>query len=333
MKKIIILFVITLFTLNVKAESYEGFIGDAYAVWFDLTIPELDGKVEGSYFYKKYGEDIPVNGIKKGTLLALEEFAEREKVTGIIECRILKDSIVGTWKKPGRRSGLSLNLHKSDPQFRIYAEAMNGSNLHLAGGGTLYGELNSGGYTDEDGKPVNGPLDLQVHYRGKGVFSTSFHWAFFGAYLTAGITYHTFDMSTGKEIVLWKEIDGAKMEAFNRYLAPKIEPVLAETRKEYPDSEWAGALSTWMQENEFTRIRDSVGEFFILRDIRDDAFLTPLIEGTNYYIDSTAVHLDVSSYFDLPHVIQSMDVSGEVEIPFKDLMKYLTKNSVLRKLP
>ena len=153
-----------------------------------------------------------------------------------------------------------------------------------------------------------------------------------GAYYTSGVTYHTFNLSNGQEIVLWDEIDSTRMNEFNRYLAKKVDPILTENRKRFPDSEWASALSTWMEDNESGIVRDSVGAFFHLNDIREDSYFIPIREGTNYYIDSACVNIDIGPYFDLPHVIQNMEVFGDVAIPFADLKKFLKKNSILQRL-
>jgi hypothetical protein len=45
-------------------------------------LPDIEGKVGGTYFYVKYGKDIPVFGERKRDTLNLEEAAEG-RVTGI----------------------------------------------------------------------------------------------------------------------------------------------------------------------------------------------------------------------------------------------------------
>jgi hypothetical protein len=335
--KIFVVALVFLFSMA-KSQSYEGDIGDLYPVWFDLEIPSSDGAVKGTYFYKKYGEDIQIAGNKLGNALSMKESGKNGKVSGLIECSVNNDSIVGTWKKFGGRSSLSLKLKKVDSQLRKYAKAMNGKSLRLAVNEmipydrrktTLSEVLECKDCKDETGNPQKGPLDLEVYYAKNDIFSTSYHWSFYGAYPTEGNTYHTFNLLTNTEIVIWDEIDEAKMKDFNKYLTSKINPVLWKTRQQYPDSEWAQVFDPWMHDNESGRIRDSVGEFFKVDDIRTDCHNHTITGGTNYYIDSASLHFLFYDYFDFPHVIQNMDAGGDVVIPFPEFKKYLKKESVL----
>jgi hypothetical protein len=335
--KIIVIALVFLFSLA-RSQSYEGDIGDLYPVWFDLEIPSSDGPVKGTYFYKTYGEEIQIAGNKMGKTLSIKESGKNGKVSGLIECSIKNDSIVGTWKKLGGRSYLSLKLKKVDSQLRKYAKVMNGKSLRLAVNewipsehrpANLSEELECKDCKDETGNPQKGPLDLEVYYAKNDIFSTSYHWSFYGAYPTGGNTYHTFNLLTNTEIVIWDEIDEAKMNDFNRYLSAKITPILAETRKEFPDTEWAKAF---MFEGQDESEQVSIDSFFIVDDIRTDCHNHTITGGTNYYIDRASLHFLFYDYFDFPHVIQNMDAGGDVVIPFPELKKYLKKESVFRKL-
>jgi hypothetical protein len=333
---VIAIVAIVLFSSEARSQSYEGDIDSQYPVWFDLSIPSSDGHVKGTYFYKKYGVDLRLSGIIKGTTLSLKELGQNEKVTGMIDCLIKDDSIVGTWKKPGGRSGQRLHLKKTDPRFKKYAKAINGKELTLArdttlndaelyalarGGRTLADALNDSGYVEESGKPIKGPLDLEVYCARNDVLSTSFHWGYFGAYYTGGNTYHTFNLLTGREILLWEEIDESQKKGFNRYLNEKIMLSLAKLRKEFPDSEWAKAFES-----------DSVGAFFKVDDVRKSAHNLAIKNGTNYSIDSLFLHYKLDWYFDFAHIFESMDAMDDLTIPLVELKKYLKKESVLRKL-
>ncbi len=336
---VIAIVAIVLFSSEARSQSYEGDIDSQYPVWFDLTIPSSDGPVKGTYFYKKYGVDLRLSGIIKGTTLSLKELGQNEKVTGMIDCLIKDDSVVGTWKKPGGHSGLRLQLKKAEPQFRKYAKAMNGKELKLAWdttlndaelyalarGKTLADVLNDSGYVDESGKPIKGPLDLTVYCARNDIISTSFHWGFLGAYFTGGNTYHTFNLLTGREILLWKEIDGNQLKGFNQYLNKKIMSSLAELRKEYPDSEWTRVF-------EIESGSDSVGAFFKIDNVRNSTHNLIIKNGTNYYIDGLFLYYKLDRYFDFPHFNETMDASGDITIPLAELKKYLKKESVLRKL-
>jgi hypothetical protein len=54
------------------AQSYEGTLGNDF-VWFDLSKPSVDGKLTGSYFYKKIFVKIPLFGRKTGNAINLSE--------------------------------------------------------------------------------------------------------------------------------------------------------------------------------------------------------------------------------------------------------------------
>ena len=51
----------------------------------------------------------------------------------------------------------------------------------------------------------------------------------------------------------------------------------------------------------------------------------------NYYIRNGFIYIQIDDYFGFPHVIQDMDLTIVIEIPYSEFELYLNNESVLRK--
>jgi len=185
--------------------------------------------------------------------------------------------------------------------------------LHLNDGSSLHDELLS--YTGEGYENSGNLPELTLHYNNDKILSISFYWSFYGPYPSEGIIYHTFDLVSNKEIVLWNEIDNNKIKAFINYLYQKIQPILLIHRNEYSDSEWMDAFNI-SDELELDKL-------FFVKDIS---------RITSYYIKNNVLHLVVDGYFEFPHAIRAMDLFTEINITIFDLEEYLKKDSSLKRI-
>jgi hypothetical protein len=335
MKAVSFFLALSLFSTHCLAQAFEGTINGKLDVWFDLAMPSSDGPVSGSYFYIKVGEDIQVSGVKKGNSLSLNEYGDGEKITGVINCIMRKDSITGTWKKPKGKTALPVALIRANPAFGKYEKMLNGKDLRLLDGTVLSEELNSysgEGYLDENENPTKSTPALDATYENDDILSVSFSWAYMGAYPSYGTVYHTFDLKTNSELSLWDQIDNGKMDEFNSLLCQQIQPKLDETRESYPDSEWQDVLAPLEDSEDPESAIDSIGEYFHCTDVRKASPHSGIQKGINYFLDSTSLHFVLDNFFEFPHVIQAMDLFGEASIPLDDFKKYLKKESPLRRI-
>lgn len=330
--------VIAISFFQLWAESYEGVINYNLTVWLDLNPPGSEGAVTGSYFYEKFGEDIRLSGKIANANVTLNEFDKNNAPQGIFNLIIIKDSLNGTWKKVRGRSSLPVKLCKVNPANRRFAKARNGKELILLDGSTLANEMSNytgEGYLDENENPTNKAPDLTIRHAEGNVLSTSFFWSYMGAYPSGGVVFHTFDLVSKKEISLWDEIDKTKFPAFNKYFCAKIQPFLDETRERYSDSEWTETFNNFNAGDKDKDQPDEKGMLdarFSARDLRTGSNNAVIQAGTNFFLGDDTLHYTISWYFGFPHVIQAMDVAGEVLIPYGELKKYLRKGSVLQTL-
>ena len=189
--------------------------------------------------------------------------------------------------------------------------------LLLSDGSTLAKDLKES--ISENGNSRGVKPALVTTFCQKNILSTNHIWSTMGAYPTDGSTYHTFNLITKKEILLWNEIDRDKKASFNDYLCQKIQPELTKSRKNNADSDWVNALGA---------VDDSgntvpIDKYFIIKDV---------YKWSEYYIDNRNLHFIISGYFDFPHVIQEMDLSFDISVSFSDLDKYLKNDSILKRL-
>jgi hypothetical protein len=330
--------VIAISGFQLWAQSYEGVINNNLTIWLDLNPPDSKGAVTGSYFYEKFGEDIRLSGKIANNTVSLNELDKKNVAQGIFNLVIIKDSLNGTWKKIKGRSSLPVKLWKADPANRKFAKARNGKELILLDGSTLADQLSNytgEGYLDENENPTNRPPDVNICHAEGNVLSTSFFWSYMGAYPSGGVVYHTFDLVSKKEISLWDEIDKTKFPAFNSYFCVKIQPFLDETRKSYSDSEWIETFNNFNANDADNTALDEKGMLdarFSAKDLRTCSSNSAIQVGTNFFLGNDSLHFSITWYFGFPHVIQAMDVGGEVLIPYGELKKYLKKGSVLQTL-
>lgn len=317
MPKITFIIITIFLCIPLHAQSFEGFVGRG-TVWVDLTTSNIDSSVTGTYFYKKSGAEIKLAGTKAGNTIYLVETVDGQKITGYFNCTDFGDSITGMWGKEKGNYSIKVRLYKANPAYKEYAKDPKADELFLSDSTTLGNELDdySGEGYDTKGKRP----ELEIVFDRKGILSNKFSWSYMSAYPTEGINYHTFNLVTKKEIVLWNEIDESQKSDFNKYICIRIQPGLTNGRKNYADSEWVNAFGPGDEDDSKEA---SIDKYFVAADVS---------KWSTYYIDDKYLHFIIHGYFEFPHAIEAMDLSFDVPILFTDLDKYLKTESILKRL-
>jgi hypothetical protein len=301
------------------AEPYEGLLqleNSAAPIWMEMGLPSGDGPVSGSYFYKRIGKEIPLQGSKQGQALRLSEKGPKGAITGTFAFAVHGDSLVGGWKSPKDTTTRPVRLVRADPAYKRYAVIPKPGELRLAEGKTLADAIREYTEGDEKNKPW-----IEWHLCRKGVLSLSYNWEFTGAYSTNGSIVYTFDLATRKEIVLDSQIQPAKLKAFDKLIHDGIQSDLTECRKAVSDSEWNEVLADKL-ESDTGDAATALDRCFRLESYCNRG-------SSEYYFTENGLEYWFSDFFQFPHVIQSMDCSSQVAIPYADLKKFLRPGSPL----
>jgi len=306
---LLVLFLIAGYPAILKGQSYEGYIGDNIPVWFTLSSGTTDAVLYGSYFYKKNGDTISISGSLKGNNIILNEKNKDGLITGIFTCMNFNDSITGNWKKPNGDKLLHVKLYRVNQSFKTCARIPAADKLILIQGNTLNDELKD--YAGDSGKPPK----LRYNFAEKCIVSTCFDWEYIGPYLSTGTIHHTFNLTSNKEIALLKEIDPAKLPLLKNKMKSRIQNALDSAKNNYSVQEWIDAFGD----------RKTYEDSFRVSEIKENAF-------DNYFIRNGFMYIRIDDYFAFPHVIQAMDVTISIEIPFAELGSYLNDSSVLKNL-
>jgi hypothetical protein len=333
MKKMTLLFVLFFSVLELRAQSFEGYIANTYPIWVDLTIPVSDGEVTGAYFYKQYGGSITLSGTKMGNSINLIEKDSKQKVTGIFACTNFGDSITGAWRKKKGRDSLMVRLYKTDPMYKKFAKIPTTDKLILANGSSLKSMLHNIENPDESGLAHCEISKVKFIFAQKNIIGIWFDWMCAGVAHGGGFEERIFDLTSYKEIVVWKEVDPNQEAAFNKYLCQKVQSELNQWRNRYPDSEWVKVFrGVNIDDDDWGYKKKPLNECFIVSDLKHYPF-PPLSErGTLFYIENNNLHFVIASYFNFPPVISDRDFFCDISIPPKELENYLKPTSILRNL-
>jgi hypothetical protein len=310
-------------------------------IWMDLRLPDGDGKVTGSYLYLKHGKAIELTGGKTGDSLVLRETLNgktngnfRLRLSVLTEespawkiARSSKRSLDGTWKKPGKKRESRTSLTESDPAF-LSCALLDPDSLELEAGGS-YPSLGSEKSWLETDDEIPGDVEWKpeprfwVAHCADGLAGVRFDWFKHqppGMISESGTMRHLFDIARRREVTFGKEIDSSKSGACLAYLAKRLDPLLAGFRGQAPDSEWEKALD-WREDKS-----KGIGSFF------KTGVETPL----ELYLEDGKAYVGYSHFLGLDDRRRSdLGIVNDdvfIEVPMRDLMKYLRPGSLLRKL-
>jgi hypothetical protein len=304
------------------ADSFEGFLGD-YPIWMDLALPVKDGPVAGTYFYKKVGTTIALEGEAKGGKLVLREKDAKGKVAGAFACAWMGKDLAGDWGKPNAKQRMSVKLAATDPAYKAHAVHKFDA-LLLEDGTTLAATIKS--LNAEEGS--DGPAQVTFHYDQRNILSVEVSSCGTGAYTTCSSERYLFDLVRKKEVSIWDEIDAAGMKKLWKKLGPQLDSSLKDQRKGFSDSEWTEVLMK-SDEPEWEDPEKELNQRFSWPG-------TTPSPGTfdGSYLDSATFHFAPaeSGWFHFPHVIRNMDLYIEIPMPIPELVKYLKPGSFLRNL-
>jgi len=305
-----LLLIIVLFAgINNFAQSYEGYISTNLPIWLDIT--SNDGSLSGSYFYKTKSGSIELSGTKQGSSIVLNEKDANGVIAGVFTCIDHGDSLTGKWGSPKSSKYLTVKLHKTNSSFKDKSRIPGSDKLLLAADNqTLSGLLKE--YSDEaSGKTPK----LHYVFAERGILSCSFDWETLTAYLSNGTEYHTFNLTTNKEIILSREINNGKLSDFKEIIKDRLQKELDAHLKNYSEKEWL----------EIFEDKETVEKSFKADTISERLYST-------YYLENGSLYVVVDNYFEFPHVAQAMDLSFKIQIPFTKLMQYINEDSIFNDL-
>jgi hypothetical protein len=118
MKYFLAIILISLNTSIIIAQSYEGTIGFEHYVWMDLSLPNANGEITGSYFYKTRCIPITLEGKKSTTAIDLTERTKSNKITGRFTLKDNGDSLIGKWRNPKGTVIHDVVLYKTDSIYK-----------------------------------------------------------------------------------------------------------------------------------------------------------------------------------------------------------------------
>ncbi len=301
---------------------YEGMI-DEYPVWFELSIDEGSPIVTGSYFYKKVGTPMVIDGNKNGNLIILNEKNNKGVVTGIFELTIEKKKITGVWKKPKGGAPLKVNLNESEMIYKACSKIPSADKLILSDGATLGALLDqsvveseeSGMQGNTGSNQKNRPKrpKLSISYAQKCIITLGFitAWGPFNKY--ESLKQYVFNSTTCQEIILNNEIDPSKWADFQKFLIDFKQEKLIEHEKNWTREEWQEAYGV---EDDSYKLAFKVEELFETENIP-------------FYINSEGkIIIEMEDYLGLSMAAMSMTWGDTVEVPFS----YLLPNSILQRL-
>lgn len=307
-------------TLSAFAESHEGFLGDI-PIWMDLALPAQDGPLKGSYFYKKVGTPIALEGEKAGAKLSLREKDGKGKVTGAFALVWKGKDLAGDWGKPGAKKRLEVRLPLTDPAYKQHA-VHRFSDLKLLEEGNLAATI-----AELGGEGSDGPPEIGFLYDQRNILSVEVSSCGTGAYTTCTTNRYLFDLTRKKQVSLWDEIDAAGLKRLWKILGPKLDAELKEQRAGFSDSEWVDVLGERIDPEAEDPVK-------VLDGIFSASHSKPapgVFDGC--YLDSASVHFASDRpWFGFPHVIQDHDVTVHITMPIGEFAQYVKPGSFLRNL-
>jgi hypothetical protein len=136
--------------------TYEGNINEKYEIMMKITSD--NGKISGSYFYKKKGIKIGIKGsLKDDGSIILNEFDKNGNQTGIFEGNLKNEhKIIGKWSKPNGKNNMDFKLIESNSNYKVLKKQTENINYNYISG-TYVSTFNNG--------------HAEIRYLGKNKFS------------------------------------------------------------------------------------------------------------------------------------------------------------------
>jgi hypothetical protein len=310
--KLFITFFLLFVSIFCGAQSYEGYIDLKYPIWADLNFSSNDNNISGTYFYKKMGGDIKIQGTYNGQKIIINEKNKEGAITGTFNLNNFNDSIVGTWKKNGSNKFLNVKLFKTNADFKQFAIIPKNDKLILIDGTTLQYSLNNAKSETDNKIPK-----IEILYAEKNILSTSYNQEIMYNFRNiGGPIFSTFNLVSKKEIKLTNEIAPDKFQMFKTKLLEMTKQQLKEHRKNISEEEWMTA---------YGNDKDALEAAFNKIEIDNNKI-------DFYYIKNNHLIVFMQSFLGLPTYAMPLDLDIELDFPPSEIKKYLKANSILNNL-
>jgi hypothetical protein len=292
------------------AQSFEGTMSGRISekgkevnlfIWVDLIMPKGkdSGSVTGSYFYRTIGKEIKLSGIKDISAgITLMEKNKKLVTTGVFSLKPVDGDLQGSWYIPGGGDTLAVHLYRTGPGFRKTAKIPDLRQL-------LASEIET--YAS-DGQ---GTVDYWVSFVRCNILCVGLRWENYGYTAHYGTIEHTYDLSTREEINLADQIN----DECRNYLSKKIQEKVTQEREKYSDSEWVEGI--------YPNTLERINEIFTVTSLPERASISLGDSNLVCYIEDFC-----EQNYSSGNRGMSFDVT--VTIPFKDLKKFISKESILQ---
>lgn len=294
-----------LFASQSISQSYEGYLHPNQFVWMDLTISK-EQAVSVSYFNKLQGGEIKFTGTQSGDTLQLSESGSNP---GSFRMIMYRDSIVGTWKRAGTKSGAPIRLYITNPAFKSYSSIPNADVLITRTGSTLATEMKS---NYPQGAVIN---PFEVTFAEKGLLTTRYAFTKKEGELVIDHTrYQVFNLKTNKQIDLLQELEPTKVEMLMVMLNDRALSVIREhiSNSGLSEEEWiqelGGAEKFKLAMEKPNLNKEILSAFRLERD---------------------GLYVMKDNYFGLSSALTSLDLDMAVRLSYTEIQPFLRKGSVL----
>jgi hypothetical protein len=306
---------------TLQAQTYEGYLVNEtdrskYPIW--LEAQSSGATYTGSYFYKRVGSPIQLEGSTSDKNLVLKEIDSKGKISGTFTITTGALPVTGLWKDALGKKSLKIELYPVDPSYRTMAVIPKPEALILADGTTFMDNIKANSEMMESRK--KGQLIKPGYlFARRGLATLLLEWESLGAYQEYHKNGYIFDCQSLKQIMISNEISKERANDFNALIAPKIASQLAE--------HWTSL--------------DAEGRDVIRQQFEIDANATPkfdemAVKSERFFNEAVLTEdglvIMTNGFYELPHFAQAYDCVVEVTIPYKDLATYLVSSSPLMRL-
>jgi hypothetical protein len=306
-------------------KSWEGFLGGT-PIWMDLEIPDGDGKMRGSYYYKHVGIPLRLEGFREEFRFVLQEKTPQGKVTGSFELgwNDEDDSVYGMWSKSTWKNEFEkVSLARAVPSDRRFA-VHRYDRLFTDGAHTLKAEI--AGSRGEFG----GRGDVLVTFDQKAILSIGVKTWISDGNDKSITSWFLFDLGRKRRIRLEEEMDPRGSERFKQVLHPLFDAALRDLRTKRKDPEWEAALSGWSPDSAFWADTASALDS-VFSASRYDPWSSWL---TEVHLDADSIYMGTGGrdFFNLYPIDMRKYEHLEFAIPVLELIPCLKPGSILRNL-
>ncbi|MFM7080083.1 MAG: hypothetical protein ACKOYC_09890 [Bacteroidota bacterium] len=287
------------------AQSFEGYLHPNQFIWMDLAVSK-DNVASGTYFNKHQAGEIKFSGIKSGDTLMLTESGSNPSTFRLVT---YKDSIVGTWKRAGTKSGMPLRLYATDAAFKYYSAIPKADALATLGGGTLAAEMAT---NFPKGAVIN---PFEITFAEKGLLGTKYTFSKKeGEHTIDMVRYHAFSLKNNKQIDLMQELEPSKVEVLVVMLNDRSKALLRDYISNSGLSE-----DEWIQE---------LGGADKFKQAIANPNVTKAVLST-FRLEHDGIHLIKENHFGLSPELTALDLDMDILLPYSELKPLLKKDSVL----